>query len=98
MSGTTGSGRVAFSCTTNAPKASCLVTSHDSVNKYTIDFSNSSSASPTVTVTTTANTRRGGKSNGTPPGNYTVTVNAFTISSSDATIPSASTNVNLRVN
>jgi beta-glucanase (GH16 family) len=98
IAGTMGSGRAAFSCSTNAPKASCLVTSSDPVNGYTVDFSNSSAASPTVTVTTTANTRRGGKSNGTPPGNYTVTVNAFTISSSDATIPSASTNVNLTVN
>jgi beta-glucanase (GH16 family) len=98
MTGTMGSGRVAFSCSTNAPKASCLVTSSDPVNGYTVDFSNASAASPTVTVTTTANTRHGGKSNGTPPGNYTVTVNAFTISSSDATIPSASTNVNLTVN
>ncbi len=98
MVGTTGSGRVAFSCSTNAPKASCLVTSSDTVNKYTVDFTNSSSASPTVTVTTTANTRHGGHSNGTPPGNYTVTVNAFTISSSDATIPSASTAFNLTVN
>ncbi len=76
MTSTTGSGRVAFSCSTNAPKASCLVTSTDAVNKYTVDFSNSSSGSATVTVTTTANTRRGGHSNGTPPGNYTVTVNA----------------------
>jgi len=98
MTSTTGSGRVAFSCSTNAPKASCLVTSTDAVNKYTVDFSNSSSGSATVTVTTTANTRRGGHSNGTPPGNYTVTVNAFTISSSDASIPSGSANVNLTVN
>jgi hypothetical protein len=81
-----------------APKASCLVTSSDTVNKYTVDFSNSSTGSATVTVTTTANTRRGGHSNGTPPGNYTVTVNAFTVSSSDATVPSGSTTVNLTVN
>jgi beta-glucanase (GH16 family) len=74
------------------------MTPSDTVNKYTVDFTNSSSASPTVTVTTTANTRHGGHSNGTPPGNYTVTVNAFTISSSDATIPSASTAFNLTVN
>jgi hypothetical protein len=50
-----------------------------------------------VTVATTANTRRGGKSNGTTPGNYTVTVNAYTISSSDATKPSANTTFNLTV-
>lgn len=92
-----GSGRVTFSCSTTAPKASCIVTSSDPVNKYTVDFSNSSSDSATVTVTTTANTRRGGKSNGTPTGNYTVTVNAYTVSSSDATKPSASTTFNLTV-
>jgi len=98
MVSTLGSGRVAFSCSTNAPKASCVVTSNDPVNNHTVDFSNSSTATATVTVTTTANTRRGGKGNGTPPGNYTVTVNAYTVSSSDATMPSGSTTVNLTVN
>ena len=98
LTNTSGTGRVAFSCNTTAPKASCLVTSSDPINKYTVDFSNSGSAAATVTVTTTANTRRGGHSNGTTPGNYTVTVNAFTESSSDATKPSASATANLTVN
>jgi beta-glucanase (GH16 family) len=98
LSTTQGTGRVAFSCTTTAPKASCLVTSADPVNKYTVDFSNSSSATATVTATTTANTRHGGHPNGTPPGNYTITVDAFTESSKYASTPSASTNVNLTVN
>ena len=152
-----GTGRTAFSCTTTAPKASCLVTTGDSVNQYTADFSNSSTATATVTVTTAANTssagiaslsrmgvagaivlvlalvpvRRhgkqlrlamlgilvlgiaawpacgggsggggggGGGSNGTTPGAYTVTVNAFTESSSDAATPSASANFSLTVN
>jgi beta-glucanase (GH16 family) len=95
---TLGSGRVAFSCSTTAPKASCVVTSSDTVNTHTVDFTNSSSDIATMTVATTANTRRGGKSNGTPAGNYTVTVNAFNISSTDATKPSASTTINLTVN
>jgi beta-glucanase (GH16 family) len=156
---TQGTGRTAFSCTTTAPKASCLVTTSDSVNQYTADFSNSATATATVTVTTTANAaaagiasvswmgiaggivlalallpvRRhgkqlrlamlgvlalaigawsacgsgsastnngggGGGSNGTTPGSYTVTVNAYTVSSSDAATPSASTNFNLTVN
>src|SRR6266700_649487 len=95
--GTNGSGRVTFSCTTNAPKASCGVTSSDSINNHTVDFSSSSSATATVTVTTTANTQHGGHS-GTTPGSYTVTVNAFTESSSDATKPSAMTSFNLTVN
>jgi len=160
-----GSGRVTFSCITNAPKASCLVTSVDPTDKYTIDFSSASSGSATVTVTTTANARAagvsfvswikmagemglvlllmglrkqttpirlraflasttlaigvlpacgggytaacngeggggggGGGSNGTTPGSYTVTVNAYNISSSDVATPSATTTFNLTVN
>lgn len=98
LSTTQGTGRVAFSCTTTAPKASCLVTSSDAVNKYSVDFSNSPSATATVTVTTTPNTRRGGHPNGTAPGSYTITVNAFTENSSDATKPSTTTNIGLAVN
>jgi beta-glucanase (GH16 family) len=96
---TTGTGRVAFSCTTTAPKASCVVTTtSDSLNKYTLNFANSSTQTATVAVSTTANTSKHGKSNGTTPGNYTITVNAFTESSSDATQPSASSVVDLTVN
>jgi hypothetical protein len=40
----------------------------------------------------------GGGSNGTTPGSYTVTVNAYSVSSSDAASPSATTNFNLTVN
>jgi hypothetical protein len=40
----------------------------------------------------------GGGSNGTTPGSYTVTVNAYTVSSSDAASPSASANFSLTVN
>ncbi len=98
LASTTGTGRVTFSCSTTAPKASCVVTSNDSVNNHTVDFSNTNSATATVTVITTANTQRRGHSNGTTPGNYTVTVNAFTVSSSDATKPSAATTFNLTVN
>ena len=53
LSGTLGSGRVTFSCTTSAPKASCAVTSTDPLNVHTVDFSNTTTASATVTVTTT---------------------------------------------
>lgn len=99
VNSTVGTGRVAFSCTTTAPKASCLVTTtSDPLNKYTLDFSNSSSENATVTVMTTANTGRGKKSNGTTPGSYTVSVDAFTESSSDATKPSGSTTLDLTVN
>ena len=157
--GTVGTGRVTFSCTTNAPKASCTVTSTDPVNNHTVDFSSSGAATVTVAAITTINTsstarssfypggfasavalflfipiatwrRReiwcglgilglcfivgmpacgggssgngggggGGGSNGTTPGNYTMTINAYTVSSTDAATPSASTTVNLKVN
>jgi beta-glucanase (GH16 family) len=155
MLGTIGTGRVAFSCSTTAPKASCVVTSSDTVNNHTVDFSTSGAASPTVTVSSTANTSSsahasfgwisfagagllalalisardnadrmrpciliaavlaigimpacgggsgsggGGGPNGTTPGSYTVTVNAYTVSSSDAANPSASASFNLTVN
>ena len=156
MLGTLGSGRVAFSCTTKAPKASCVVTSSDTVNNHTVDFTTLNAASPIVTVTTTANTSSsaqasfgwisfggagllalvlipgrknarirfcvlivavlsigimpacgggsnsggggGGGSTGTTPGTYTVTVNAYTVSSSDAANPSATATFNLTVN
>jgi hypothetical protein len=155
---TQGTGRVTFSCSTTAPKASCLVTTSDAVNQHTVDFSNSSSGSGTVTVTTTANTSSsgiaslgwmgvagaivlalavlairkqgkqirlslmlgilvlavgawpacggssysggggGGGSNGTAPGSYLVTVNVYSVSSTDAATPSATTSFSLTVN
>lgn len=92
-------GRMAFSCTTTAPKASCLVTTtSDPLNKYTLNFASNSSGTATVTVSTTANTQRGGKANGTAPGTYTVTVNGFNEGSSDATKPSGSGSFTLTVN
>ncbi len=156
---TQGTGRTTFSCTTTAPKATCVVTSTATVNNHTVDFANSSSASATVTISTTTNTssagianlnwmtllsgglllallwsvrRRGrklsfttglicivlavgawpacgggsysgggggggGGSNGTTAGTYTVTVNAYSISSSDVATPSATTTFNLTV-
>src|SRR5260370_4473746 len=53
LTGTLGTGRVTFSCTTTAAKASCVVTSSDPVNVHTVDFSNSTTASATVAITTT---------------------------------------------
>jgi beta-glucanase (GH16 family) len=152
-----GNGRMYFSCTTTAPKATCSVSSSDALNPYTIDFSNTSSASLTVIVATTANTaaslpahpvrwivalssffvgiallmptdvRRkpglatlglmillaamlgcgGGSSsaggggtggnNGTAPGNYSVTVNAYTVSNASGN-PDSTTSISLTVN
>jgi len=52
--GKLGSGRVAFGCTTTAPKASCVVTSTDSLNNHTVSFEGSTRASVTVSITTEA--------------------------------------------
>jgi len=93
----TGTGRMAFSCSTTAPKATCLVTTtSDPLDKYTLDFSNSSTGAAKVTVTTTANSAH--RSNGTPPGSYTVTVKGLNENSSDATKPSGSGSFSLTVN
>jgi beta-glucanase (GH16 family) len=154
--GTIGSGRVTFTCTTTAPKASCVVTSSDTVNNHTVDFTSSGAATGTVTVNTTANTSKAASSsihwtgfasalalflfipgvkqrrsekwfglgtlclafvlgtsacgggsgasppppppNGTTPGSYTITVNAYTVSSTDAATPASTATVNLTVN
>jgi beta-glucanase (GH16 family) len=167
LSSTSGTGRVYLSCTTTAPKASCSINSSDALNPYTVDFSNTASASATVNVTTTTNSagllapnrelnkralsagifeilgflfvsvillpakwgRRvqrtlggaglmlvllvhpgcgggsssstggggGGGGNGTTPGNYSVTVNAYTVSNSSGN-PDSTTTVALTVN
>ena len=48
-------GRVYLSCSTNAPKAGCAITSNDALGIYTVDFSRSLTPTATVTITTTAN-------------------------------------------
>ena len=92
LRGTPGSGRVAFGCTTTAPKASCVVTSNDSLNNHTVNFEKTNTASVTVTAITATGP------NGTTPGTYKITVNAYTVSSSDSAKPSASASLNLTVN
>ncbi|HXX99594.1 MAG TPA: glycoside hydrolase family 16 protein [Candidatus Limnocylindrales bacterium] len=52
---TVGSGRTYLVCTTNAPKATCQLSTDDTMNAYTADFTTNSSAKVTVTVATTAN-------------------------------------------
>jgi beta-glucanase (GH16 family) len=80
-----GSGRVYLTCTTNAPKSTCAVNSKDPLNPHTVDFSNRATGTATVSVVTTAKTSSTASgsvesANGTPPGRYTVTLNAFTVS------------------
>lgn len=50
---TPATGYVYFSCSTNAPKASCAISTTDPLDKFVV--SSSASESVTVTVTTTAN-------------------------------------------
>jgi beta-glucanase (GH16 family) len=65
---TAGTGYVYFSCSTNAPSASCTITTTDPLSKYVVGSSANPAESVTVAVTTA----------GTTPGSYTVTVYAFT--------------------
>ena len=62
------------------------------MNNHTVSFDNASTDSLTVTLTTAAGP------NGTTPGTYKITVNAYTVSSTDAAQPSASATLNLTVN
>jgi len=156
LAGSAGSGRVYLSCSTDAPKAACAISSPDSLNQYTVDFSSASSATAMVSVNTTANTsavaslpgrlafvttmgvfatllvpfRRkrtqtvafvagilvlllivscggsgngstggggGGSFSGTPPGNYTISLSAYTVSNTTGS-PDQTLSIPLRVN
>ena len=155
-----GSGRVFFSCSTDAPNASCSVNTADPLSGSTLDFSLTSSGTLTVGITSAANSavvpwrfvpdrmrslpvlagvaclvlicalqltdlsprRRwwqftsavllvsvglllgcaGGSSaappsGGTPAGNYSIAVNAYTVSGSGTT-PDATVRVSVTVN
>ena len=158
LTSTSNIGRVYLSCSTNAPKASCAITSGDSRDIYTVDFSQTLTPTATVAITTTANAAQaglfavprggltglvilvallaalcvrsgrwriasgrsciflaiamvmvpgcggsglgspgGGGGGGTTPGNYTITVNAYTVSNSGSGAD-ATTNIAVTVN
>jgi beta-glucanase (GH16 family) len=61
---TSGTGYVYFSCSTNAPKASCGITTNDPLNTYVTNSNASPAETVTVAVTTTANSTA---SNRIPP-------------------------------
>jgi beta-glucanase (GH16 family) len=86
-----GTGRVYLSCTTTAPKASCQVRTNDALNPHTLDFSGSDKGMAKITVSTAL----GGEPS---PGNYSITVNAYTVSSGDGAAPDATVSVPLIVN
>ena len=50
-----GTGYVYFSCSTNAPKAGCAITTSDPLNTYVVNSSAGAAEMVTVTVMTTAN-------------------------------------------
>jgi beta-glucanase (GH16 family) len=85
-----GTGRVFLACTTSAPKASCQVDTGDALNPHTLDFFGSDKSVAKITVSTNA----GGE---TAAGNYSITVNAYTVSG-NGTAPDATVNVPLIVN
>jgi beta-glucanase (GH16 family) len=66
---TAGTGYVYFSCSTNAPKATCAITTNDPLNTFVVSSSATPAETVTVTVTTTANTAAGSAttSEGIPP-------------------------------
>jgi beta-glucanase (GH16 family) len=53
---TAATGYVYFGCSTNAPKASCAISTNDPLNTHVMNSSALTPESVTVTVTTTANT------------------------------------------
>jgi beta-glucanase (GH16 family) len=55
LTGVNADGRVYLNCSTNAPNASCAISTNDPLSKYTVNFSSSTTATATVTLTTTAN-------------------------------------------
>jgi beta-glucanase (GH16 family) len=85
-----GTGRVFLSCTTTAPHTTCQVTTDDRLNSHTLDFSEATTGSAKITVSTTS----GGA---TARGGYTVTVNAYTVGGNGAG-PDAIVNLPLTVN
>jgi beta-glucanase (GH16 family) len=152
LTSTSDIGRVYLSCATNAAKASCAITSDDTLNIHTVDFSKSLTPTATVSIATAANVKQaslfGGSwlmglgfaattlslflknkhrgwrrlgsavgcallalllvvscgsssanivGGGTPPGNYAVTVHAYTISNTGGAAD-ATTNIALTVN
>jgi beta-glucanase (GH16 family) len=57
---TANTGYVYFSCSTNAPKTTCAISTNDPLNKFVVSSSATPAETVTVTVTTTANTSTAG--------------------------------------
>jgi beta-glucanase (GH16 family) len=89
-----GTGRVYLSCATDAPAATCQVTTNDPLNRHTADFATDSVVTATVGVSTTPKSKDAA---GTPPGTYRATVNVYTVSATGSK-PDASLTIPLTVN
>jgi beta-glucanase (GH16 family) len=91
-------GRMYLSCSTTAPNASCAITSSDTLDTYTVDFSKSLTPAATVAITTASNSAQASPpgGGGTTPGNYSITVNAYTVNNT-GTGPDATANIALKV-
>ena len=77
-----GSGRMYLSCSSTAPESSCQVSTGSALNDAVADFRTGSSVTATARVTTAANAASAAQgTNDKPRGSYTVTVNAYTLSS-----------------
>ena len=76
-----GSGRMFVTCSTDAPKTSCMVSTGDPMSDAVADFTKSSRVSATVRVNTSGGKSGPGNQAGTAPGTYTITVNSYTVSS-----------------
>jgi beta-glucanase (GH16 family) len=85
-----GTGRIFLSCTTTAPKATCRVSTSDALNAHTLDFSSRDKGVAKITVSTNSDSE-------TAPGNYLITVNAYTVGGNGGA-PDATVNVSWVVN
>lgn len=103
LRGTAVNGRVYLNCSTNAPKASCSVSTADPLSKSTVNFRADANAAATVTLITTANggsKGSAGSSAGTSPGSYQITVNAYAetnASTANPPVPDASVQIPVNV-
>ncbi|HWY21666.1 MAG TPA: glycoside hydrolase family 16 protein [Candidatus Acidoferrum sp.] len=78
---TAGTGYVYFSCSTNAPKASCAISTSDFLNPYVANSNASPADTVTVTVTTTANTAAASATtaNAIPPSFFNFPLSSFNL-------------------
>jgi beta-glucanase (GH16 family) len=81
-----GTGLVYLGCSGAPAKATCSINTGNNLNSHVVDFRNQGTAQITVSVTTTAHAAwSAGGSNGTPAGQYQLTITAITVSGDTST-------------